>query len=718
VTSATTQAEQLRVLPAGQLPNDSRLQPPKDLNGYFPFTPSKDVKSWEIRAARLRRQILVSQGLWPLPTKTALNSVVHGKSDMGDYTIEKAYFESLPGFLVTGSLYRPKGKEGKLPAVLCPHGHWSQGRFYANDANRVRTEITQGAERFEDSGRSPLQARCVQLARMGCVVFHYDMIGYADSQQISYEIAHRFAKQRSEMNTPTNWGLFSPQAESHAQSVMGLQTYSSIRAVDFVSSLPDVDASRIAVTGASGGGTQSFMLAAVEPRIAVAFPAVMVSTAMQGGCTCENSSLLRVGTGNVEMAALFAPKPLGVSTANDWTKELPTKGFPDLQKHYDMLGVKNNVMMIHNPHFNHNYNYVSRAAMYHWMNRHLKLGLKTPIVEVDFKRLVDKQLTVYDEKHPRPKGGADFERGLLKWWHDDTASQLATLVPQKADDLGRYLEQIGGGVDIVVGRGLPAASDLEYDQTDKVEVDNYLRIAGTLTNHDRKEQLPIVFFYPKQWEGTVTVWPHVAGKAGLMNNDGTPNADVQALIDAGQAVVTMDMLYQGEFLKDGKPIAKTRRVANPREAAAYTFGYNHSLFAQRVHDILAVVSFVRAHDYTPEKVNLIGVDGAGPWVAAARAQARDAVSRAAIDTKGFRFAEVNDIHSPDFLPGGARYLDLSGMLSLSAPDPLWVAGETPESLANVRQIYKVNGAADNLIQYEGDQKKAAAAAVDWLLKIK
>src|ERR1051325_815746 len=101
---------------------------------------------------------------------------------------------------------------------------------------------------------------------------------------------------------------------------MGLQTWNSIRALDFVTSLPDVDASRIGVPGASGGGTQTFILCAVDPRPTVAFPAVMVSTAMQGGCTCENCSLLRVGTGNIELAALMAPRPLGMSGADDWTK--------------------------------------------------------------------------------------------------------------------------------------------------------------------------------------------------------------------------------------------------------------------------------------------------------------------------------------------------------------------------------------------------------------
>src|SRR6185295_4910516 len=119
-------------------------------------------------------------------------------------------------------------------------------------------------------------------------------------------------KQRAKFDTPENWGFFSTQAELRQQSIMGLQTYNSIRLLDWLSEQPDVDASRIGMTGASGGGTQTFILCAIDPRPAVAFPAVMVSTAMQGGCTCENCSHLRVGTGNIEICALIAPRPLGM----------------------------------------------------------------------------------------------------------------------------------------------------------------------------------------------------------------------------------------------------------------------------------------------------------------------------------------------------------------------------------------------------------------------
>jgi hypothetical protein len=236
-----------------------------------------------------------------------------------------------------------------------------------------------GAERFDPSGRYPLQARCVQLARMGCVVFHYDMIGYADSQQISHALAHGFAKQRPDMDKPESWGFFGVQAELRGQSIMGLQTWNSIRALDWLSELPDVDASRIGVTGASGGGTQTFVLAALDPRVTAAFPAVMVSTAMQGGCTCENASLLRINTGNIEFAALCAPRPLGMTGADDWTKEIATKGLPELKQHYAMLGAGENVMAFPFLHFPHNYNSVSRHAMYQWFNKHLNLGLPGPV---------------------------------------------------------------------------------------------------------------------------------------------------------------------------------------------------------------------------------------------------------------------------------------------------------------------------------------------------
>src|SRR6266702_745170 len=183
-----------RVLLEGKLPNDIRLEPLKDLDGYFPFAPPASKAAWETRAERVRRQILISQGLWPMPTKTPLNPVIHGKIDRGEYTVEKVYFESAPGFFVTGNLYRPKNVSGKAPGVLFAHGHWADARLTESTDAELRRELADGEERFEQGGRSRFQSICVQLARMGCVALEWGVLGNSDSQQLSMELAAKFAK--------------------------------------------------------------------------------------------------------------------------------------------------------------------------------------------------------------------------------------------------------------------------------------------------------------------------------------------------------------------------------------------------------------------------------------------------------------------------------------------------------------------------------------------
>ena len=698
-----------RVLAPGTLPHDARLEPLKDLDGYFPFHPSASPTEWSQRAERVRRQMLVSLGLWPMPERTPLNAVIHGRIDRGDYTVEKVYFESYPGFYVTGNLYRPQGKSGKVPGVLSPHGHWENGRFYDVGEDGVRKEIVQGAERFAEGGRSPLQSRCVQLARMGCVVFHYDMIGYADSIQIPQSLAHGFAKQRPEMNTVENWGLFSPQAEAHLQTVMGLQTWDSMRALDFLLSLPEVDPERIGVTGASGGGTQTFVLCALDPRPTVAFPAVMVSTAMQGGCTCENASLLRVDTGNVEFAALFAPKPLGMTAANDWTKEMPAKGFPELQAHFAMMGAPDRVMLKPLLHFGHNYNYVSRAAMYGWLNQHLKLGGKDPIVEEDYHRLTAAEMSVWDEKHPKPAGGPDFERQLLC---DLTAAARKQLQSARAS-LARYREVVGGAVDILIGRNLKDLGEVVFTETKTTDRGGYPATLGLLRHEIRAEELPILVLNPQLAPKKTVVWIDEKGKAGLFDGE-NQSPDIQKLVASGATVIGVDLFEQGEFLKDGKPVTQTRRVNNPREFGGYTLGYNPALFAQRVHDILTVIKYVKSKH--PQPLVLVGLGGAGPWVAAAVAQARDAVDAAVVDTGGFRFGKILDLRDPNFLPGGAQYWDLPGLIALGAPMKYWVAGETGQTLELVKAIYEKAGADRGLTVFTGDRTQAREAGIRWILE--
>ena len=700
---------------AGTVSNDHRLQPPKDLNGYFPFKPPKTKEEWDARSAYVRRQVLVSLGLWPMPTKSPLNAVLHGKIDMPEYTIEKVYFESVPGFFVTGNLYRPKNVSGKVPAVLFAHGHWKDARLSTESDATLLREIATGEERFEKGGHSRFQSMCVQLARMGCVVWQWDMLSDSDSIQLSREVVHSFAKQRPEMNTTKDWGLYSPQAESHLQSILGLQTLNAVRSLDFLLSLPEVDPSRTAITGASGGGTQSMILAAIDPRVQLSFPAVMVSTSMQGGCTCENASVLRVNTGNIEFAALFAPKPQGMTTANDWTKEMSTKGFPELKELYTMLGAPKNVMLQRGEHFPHNYNAVSRSAFYTWLNQHFKLGHKEPVIERDFEPLSGEQLTVWNTEHPAPKAnGPDFERRLLNWLTEDSEKQL--LASLKSSETMR--KELGSAIDVLIGRTIGETGEVQWGLKNKNDRGAYVEMTGLLKNTGRQEELPVTWLYPKKWNGQAVVWLDPNGKSGLFSADGVLKPSIARLIDAGSTVLGLDLMYQGDFLTDGKQLTLTPVVSNPREFAGYTHGYNHSLFAQRTHDVLTAVHFLRTAKIgthpSPSSVAIVGLGDVGPIAVAARAVAGTAIDKAAIETNGFRFGNLRDYRDVNFLPGGSKYLDVPGMLAVAPPSRLWLAGEGSEP-GMVSEVYKKAG-KNNLEVYSGDKSASESAAVAWLLK--
>ncbi len=714
VLQTSARADAPRVLPAGQLPDDHRLAPPKDLDGYFPFTVSPSPEAWKERAERVRRQLLVATGLWPMPTKTPLNAKIYGRIDRDGYTVEKVTLESYPGFFVTGNLYRPKGRSGKLPGVLNPHGHFSNGRFYEASQKEMREQFVNGAERFDVGGRSPHQSRCVTLARMGCVAFIWDMVGYADSQQISEAVAHRYAKARPEMETPTDWGFFSPQAELQLQTIMGLQTYNSLRVLDWFSSLPDVDPARIGVTGESGGGTQTMLIGALDSRPAVLFPAVMVSTAMQGGCTCENCNYLRVGTGNIEFAAMAAPRPLGMTAADDWTKEIESKGLPELERHYEMLGVPKLVVGKLLKQFPHNYNYVSRAVMYRFMNDHLKLGLENPIVEEDYKPVSIPEMTVWDADHPRPPSGPAFERWLLRWITDDSAQQMAALGPHDEKSLAEFRRVVGGAFDAMIGRQLYAAGAVNFvkaQSSQRSECELILGLARVRADH---EQLPVVILKPKTWNKRLVIWADGAGKSALFNGSELRPA-VKKLLDAGMAVVGADLLFQGEFLADDKPLTKTRRVKTSRDYSGFTYGYNPSLVAERVRDLLTVIAAMRSLDDPPSQINLIGTGGAGPLAAAARAQVGDSVSRLAVETQGFRFADVTSIDDPAFFPGAAKYGDVEALLALSAPGELWVTGESVNRLPTAAAAYRAADKEKHLTIDSGPAAGVDLRAVDWLI---
>lgn len=337
-----------------------------------------DRASWEKRANLIRQGIRNGMGLPAKPNFASLKPIRHSVKQMNGYTVENVAFESLPGFYVTGNLYRPTGVTGKTAGILCTHGHLGT---------------------MDSRFREYVQQRCATLARMGAVVFVFDMLGYSDSKQCDHKI---------------------PEA-------LKLQTLNSLRAVDFLLSLPDVDPDRVAVTGESGGGTQSFLLTALEPRIKVSVPVVMVSAHFFGGCVCESGMPIHKRpshqTSNTEIAALAAPRPmLLVSDGKDWTKNTPNVEYPYIKNIYSYYNASDRIENVHLPTEGHDYGPSKRDAAYRFLAKQLKLDinrvLKDGKIDESANTILDvAALEVFNAEHPRPANAAmgdDAVMALLK----------------------------------------------------------------------------------------------------------------------------------------------------------------------------------------------------------------------------------------------------------------------------------------------------------------
>src|SRR6266576_4082634 len=384
----------------------------KDLNTPRDFPSITSREQWLKRAKDIREHVLVSCGLWPMPEKTPLKTNIFGKIDREGYSVEKVYIQTLPGFYLAGNLYRPRGHgAGPFPGILNPHGHWKEGRLV-------------------DTKDGSAAARCISFARQGMVAFSYDMVGYndthfanADPNKASYDSHRSFGAAK----TDQLWSI----------SLMGLQTWNSIRALDFLESLPDVDKKRLACTGESGGGTQTFMLGSVDDRLAAQAPVVMVSHTMQGGCLCENAPGLRVEFSNMEIAAAAAPRPqILVAATGDWTKDTPTVEGPAIGHIYDLLDAHDKFDFVRFD-FGHNYNQTSREAVYAWFGKWVLANANpATLKEAAYQKDPDADLRVFpDGKLPGDAMTREQFTESLKNLH---RQQFEALLPRSKGGLEKF----------------------------------------------------------------------------------------------------------------------------------------------------------------------------------------------------------------------------------------------------------------------------------------
>jgi dienelactone hydrolase len=608
------------VLTAGQIPDqDSRNTTIPFMDTHFQMPVFQSREAWLKKAAFLRKQILSSAGLLPMPEKSPLHAQIFGKLDRGGYTVEKVLLETYPGFYLGGNLYRPLGKKGPFPAVVTPHGHWAYGRL-------------------ENTTSCSVPARCINMALQGMVVFSYDMVGYNDTDQFPHG--------------DKGPHLGGPREDLWSINTMGLQLWDSIRAVDFVSSLPEVDTGRIAATGASGGGTQTFLLMAVDDRIKVAAPVNMISGIMQGN-GCEEAPNLRVGAFNVMFGAMMAPRPLlMVSATGDWTTHTPKEEFPAVRGIYKLLDAESHVENVHIDQ-KHNYSKESREAVYAFFNAKL-LGGSGPVPEQRFRvEQLQDLLARFGKERPAnavtmdryvadrigeagrgiqdllPRDPASVEKARAAFFERLTFS-LLDVKPAPGEVLSAKKETLPNGETLVLGR------------------------AG------KGDRIPAVWLAPLKANpmAAPTLIVHPDGVAWVISNAQRPGGLVKGILDRGGAVLGIDAFQTG-----------SAKAPRDRNKLAFTV-FNQTDDANRVQDILTALTYLESRSKAKE-VNLAGLEMGGVWSAFARALAGPHVNLTA-DLMQFRTDSDQEYLDKFFVPGLRKAGDFRAAAVLDTQDRLFL----------------------------------------------
>lgn len=325
---------------------------------------------WNATVERRREMWREMLGLSPLPSRTPLAATVTGMLDRGDYVVEKVHFQSVPGAYVVGNLYRPAKPSGRLPAVLYLCGH-TKGKVNA-----------------------PYQANPRWFGQHGYVALVLDPIQLGESQGL-----HHGTSRDGRWDWP-----------SRGYTPAGTEVWNAMRALDYLETRPDVDSSKMGVTGLSGGGVISWCLGAADERVKVVVPVcqsgsiehVVVDRATDGHCDCA-FWINYYRWCWPDIGALIAPRAFLIAAGSEDILWRPY-GYRDvahrIRHQYAALGASNRFDLVEDltP---HGYTPKLRRAIFTWFNTHLKND-PTPVMDdvTDFVE-PEENLLVFSGKLPQ-----------------------------------------------------------------------------------------------------------------------------------------------------------------------------------------------------------------------------------------------------------------------------------------------------------------------------
>ncbi|MBS4205448.1 alpha/beta hydrolase family protein [Lederbergia citrea] len=621
---------------------DSRLSDVYHHNYSFELPRYAKVDEWQARCKQLKEAILISAGLWPFPNKCELRTKIFDKQEFDGFTIEKVLFESYPGFYVTGNLYRPTHGEGPFPAILNPHGHWENGRLEMSEVAEVPT-------------------RCANFAKMGFIAFSYDMVGHLDSKQFD----HEFSGLEHEL-----WGV----------GLLGLQLWNSIRSIDFLQSLPDVDSDKIGCTGASGGATQTFLLGAVDERLKVSAPVSMVSSHMQGGCKCENAPYLRMdGTTNVEIAAMFAPRQMLITgNTGDWTKNIPNLEFPYIQHIYSLYGASEKTEYFYIK-AEHNYNKATREAVYNWFRLHFH-GLSTPWEEVkidfgDLKRLRIFSSLEANEFQTDEEIIANIKQEKVEKLEAARSTGQREQMKMYDQALRRLmgLDATDASIQSIKPENIYYGEQLKHKDTEQIAIDQYVITAGA-----EHVNIPVSILKNKSVVNSneAVLFIHPSGAQGLVE-DPDSRKIVNDWLQKGYEVATADVFLTGAYLK---PYSQSGRNATLDQ---YFTTYNYTDSVLRVQDIVHIYRFLQDCQY--DKLHVVGLYEAGLWASAAL-PFLSKLDSASVDLNGFNLDSDEQYVNHFFVPHFRAIGGFETCFHLAEPRILKVFNCSPEVKDSINKL--------------------------------
>jgi len=534
----------------------------------------------------LREKVLASTGLWPLPERVPLDVHQSEPLDHPWCTIRQVYYQLWPGVYSAGLMYMPKElPERPAPAMLCPHGHWQHGNAHPE-----------------------VQRRCLNLARLGYVTFASTQNHYED---LYVGVSHQT-----------------------------LMIWTNMRALDYLETLPEVDKTRIGVAGASGGGLQTQMLAALDTRVKAAtivgltcdFRRIMFPD--RHHCVCNHFPGVMQFTDHPEISALTLPTPVEYLTMNDWTKEFCQESYPTIQDLYAANGLPDRVdcKYYDTP---HSYDRPKRERTYWWMDKWLRgVEAAEPASEPDaVETFPVETLTGLKVEVPANKGFGEIGR----IYRNERGYQTPTL--SNPDQWRQYRERMLTDLNRLLGEGAVLPRRRAEPETLFTNVEDGLVVERVGYPSEGGILVPTIVVRKEAAEGRlpVIVMCDEAGKEKLLERQG-PDSPTQ-LAREGALVALPDVRCYGELLSTGGSDDALQRRAWERNGIVW----GRPVPGMGATDLRAVLDGLASRpDVDTADIMLVSRNSGGLAIAVLFAAALDTrVASAEVDLAGCCFEKRN-----------------------------------------------------------------------------